>query len=294
MMATVDDVLRVAAGEIGYYAPDDPLPGTKYGRWLAEKTGESWLAGPSTSIWWCAIFVSWVMAQAGVDGAGILPAVNCNVIRDRARKAGRWASKGEARSGDLVLFDWDGDGSLQHVGIVERNMGGWLQTIEGNTSSGVAGSQSAGNGVHRRTRAWGVVAGVVHMPLGSSVWSAGGLEVDGMWGSATTRRLQEVLGAPYVDGCISRQPGRWRDRLPGCTSGWGWVGDAGVWPGSQTLRLVQSRIGVAVDGFVGPETINGLIGYYRGASGATVLDGRLDACSLTVKAMQRALNENRF
>ena len=66
-MGTPNDVLRIAAGEIGYYAPDDPQPGSKYGRWMADVTGESWLAGPSTEVWWCMIFVSWVFAQAGVD-----------------------------------------------------------------------------------------------------------------------------------------------------------------------------------------------------------------------------------
>ena len=57
-MGTPNDVLRIAAGEIGYYAPDDPQPGSKYGRWMADVTGESWLAGPSTEVWWCMIFVS--------------------------------------------------------------------------------------------------------------------------------------------------------------------------------------------------------------------------------------------
>lgn len=40
-MGTPNDVLRIAVGEIGYYAPDDPQPGSKYGRWMADVTGES-------------------------------------------------------------------------------------------------------------------------------------------------------------------------------------------------------------------------------------------------------------
>ena len=40
-MASSEDILKIAAGEIGYYAPDDPEPGSKYGRWMAELTGET-------------------------------------------------------------------------------------------------------------------------------------------------------------------------------------------------------------------------------------------------------------
>jgi len=66
--------------------------------------------------------------------------------------------------GDLVLFDFDGDGRANdHIGIVVkvihlpgtkgRFAGQYiLKTVEGNTSSGVAGSQSDGDGVFIRTR----------------------------------------------------------------------------------------------------------------------------------------------
>lgn len=49
-MATADDVIKVAESQLGYYAPNDPEQGSKYGRWMAKKTGQSWMAGPSTSI----------------------------------------------------------------------------------------------------------------------------------------------------------------------------------------------------------------------------------------------------
>ena len=35
-MATASEVLRIAAGEIGYSRWTDPQPGTKYGRWYAQ------------------------------------------------------------------------------------------------------------------------------------------------------------------------------------------------------------------------------------------------------------------
>lgn len=121
-----------------------------------------------------------------------------------------------------------------------------------------------------------------------------GLAVDGYWGEATTLRIQEVLGCPYKDGKISRQNPQHKYRLKACTGGWEFSAPWGEQPGSQTIGAIQRACGVAVDGFIGPDTINALIRHFKPTSGAKVEDGKLDSGSLTVKAMQRALNEGRF
>ena len=121
-----------------------------------------------------------------------------------------------------------------------------------------------------------------------------GLAVDGYWGEATTRRIQEVLGCPFKDGKISRQNPQHRHRLKACTGGWEFSAPWGEQPGSQTIGAIQRACGVAVDGFIGPDTINAMIRHFKAESGAKVEDGKLDAGSPTVKAMQRALNEGRF
>lgn len=159
-MATPRDVLRIAAGELGYYAPDDPQPGSKYGRYWAEKMNEPWLAGSSTSIWWCMLFVSWCLDQAGVSSPGF-PSYNCDLT---VSKAGGTilADKRAAQPGDVAIFDWNmADKHCNHTGFIELNKGSYAQTIEGNTSPGTAGSQSAGNGVWRRTRSWSVIRYVI-------------------------------------------------------------------------------------------------------------------------------------
>lgn len=160
-MATPTDVLRVAAGEIGYVALQDPDSGSKYGRWYADTMGRPEYRGPSTAYPWCAMFVSWAFAQAGQSMPG-LPTPQCSVIVSRNRGSSRAVSKRDAQPGDVILFDWDperGNGA-DHVGIVELNKGSYVQTIEGNTSSGSGGSQSNGGGVWRRTRAWSDVYAV--------------------------------------------------------------------------------------------------------------------------------------
>lgn len=121
-----------------------------------------------------------------------------------------------------------------------------------------------------------------------------GLVVDGYWGEATTRRIQEVLRCPFHDGKISRQNPQHKHRLKACTGGWEFSAPYGKAPGSQTVSAVQRACGVAADGFIGPDTINALIRHFKAESGAKVEDGKLDADSPTIRAMQRALNEGRF
>lgn len=292
-MASPSDVLRVAANEIGYYAPSDPEPGSKYGRWMADKTGESWLRGPSTSIWWCMIFVSYCFDKAGAS-FGALPSYNTDVTlsRVRAGKGGTILSNvRNAQPGDIVIFDWNkSTAATDHVGIVEKNYGNYIQTIEGNTSGSDWGSQSAGNGVHRRTRNWNVVAYVIRPPYtaGSSATSnnySGNeiLEVDGYWGYATTKRAQTIAGTP-VDGEIWGQNPDHKWRMPGCTSGWKFTDSSG----SSFIKWLQAnRLGVTADGLMGPDTINAFIRVY----GNNIQDGKLDAPSTAIKGFQTKLNE---
>lgn len=280
-------VLSVARGQIGYSRWTDPEAGTRYGRWYAQKTGNSYYG--QSGVPYCAMFASYVFAQAGASCAG-LPGAYCPTMLSAA--SGHTVAKKSARPGDVVYFDWGGDGVVDHVGIVEANNGSYLTTIEGNTSSGASGSQGNGGGVYRRTRSFGVVRAVVRPSYGgaskpasgSSTASKGTVEVDGLWGSATTRRAQQLCGTP-VDGEVWHQYNR--SKLPGCTTGWQWD-DTGK--GSPLIRALQSRWGVAADGVMGPATANAMIKRY----GNGICDGRLDAPSVAIKGFQRALNEGRI
>ena len=288
MANDAQSVLAAARGEIGYSRWTDPEDGTKYGRWYAELTGEPYYG--ESGVPYCAMFASWVFAQAGATCPG-LPSAYCPYIERDARSAGAVVEKRSARPGDVVLFDWGGDGVADHMGIVEQNSGAYLTTIEGNTSSGAGGSQGNGGGVYRRTRSFATVRCVVRPPYdGSRPQPSGGIACDGLWGSDTTRRLQEALGTP-ADGVVSHQWAPNRSGLPGCTTGWEWD-RAGH--GSTMVAEMQRRLGVDADGLFGPATANALIGRFRARSGADAFDGRIDCPSITVKAMQAALNEGLF
>lgn len=101
---------------------------------------------------YCADFVSWVSRQSG----GRMNECYCPTIVNELRASGAWKGNANPQPGDLVLFDWNHDGTADHVGLVERvNSDGSLTTIEGNTSNPQTGQE----GVWRRTRARSSVLG---------------------------------------------------------------------------------------------------------------------------------------
>lgn len=268
-MSKIDDVLNHAAYRIGYRAPDDPEPGSEAGRWLANKMGQPWLAGPSESVWWCMAFVSMCFDMAGeIDAIGGF-SYNTDVTKSRMTKV----SIEDAQRGDVVLFDWDRDGLTDHVGIVEANLGdGWLQTIEGNTSPSNAGSQSAGNGVYRRQRSWGIDC--VLRPNWSDEESEDSSEgtnsmTDAWWGRATTYALQASLNTP-ADGIISSQDPDVEDTVTRAGTGWETDADA---EGSQVIEALQEKLGVEADGLIGPDTIAALQEHLKNRGHDLEVDG---------------------
>lgn len=286
-MATPSDLLAYAAKDIGYSRWDDPKNGTKFGRWYADLVGNR--AYAANGVAFCAMAASYWYAGVSQSCPG-LPEAYVPYIYNKAKKvAGAVLSnKKNAKPGDLVLFDWNNDGSLNHTGIVELNKGSYIQTIEGNSPAGK---------VDRHTRSWGTIKYVIR-----PVWDGDDpattedpriIAVDGKWGGDTTYLAQLVLGAPYKDGEVSRQNPDHRSKLKGCTLGWKWTGGDGR--GSQTIKLLQEKWGAKADGVMGPDTANAMIRYYmKKGSGATVCDGRLDYPSKTIKQFQRELNAGRI
>lgn len=281
-MTTALDVLRIAAGEIGYSRWNDSEEGTKYGRWYAEKHGPYF---GSSGVPFCAMGVSWVLDQAGITPPGGAFAYVPAGINAASAKNRLLADVEDAQAGDLVCFDWDDDGISDHVGIVEFNAGNYLQTIEFNTSPGNGGSQGNGGGVYRRTRDWDSVTAVIRPDYDQTASTVGRITEDGYWGPRTTAALQEILGTP-IDGIVSSQEVENRPILLACTDGWEWDTDP---DGSAVIAAMQARLGTPIDGIMGPTTINALSARYEIEG-----DGTLSDPSLTVAAMQATLNEGEF
>ena len=282
-MVDAQHVLDVAESQVGYSRWDDPEQGSKYGRWYAGKTGSAYFG--ASGVPFCAMGVSWALAEAGTSllGDGRVYAYVPWMIRD-ASQVGRLTGFYDIQPGDVLCFDWDGDGVADHTGFALGREGEYVRTVEFNTSSGAGGSQSNGGGVYRRWRAHDDVCAVIRPAYDAGgVTAEGGLVADGWFGSATIRRLQEVLGTT-IDGVVSSQPAEYRAENPALTSGWEWTeGDP---EGSAVIEALQATLGgCEQDGLIGPETINRLEEHYGFEA-----DGVLDGPSNTVIALQRALN----
>ena len=132
----------------------------------------------------------------------------------------------------------------------------------------------------------GVSGGGASVPAPKPAVVNGKLTVDGRWGTATTKALQKLLGvtqdgragaetwkalqkrlgAPYIDGEISRQSYKATELGNGIVPKW-WKYTGRKSKGSQTIELLQKRVGVKADGVA-----------YEG----------------TTRALQKALNDGKL
>lgn len=144
---SAEKVIEIAKGEVGYlekksnYQLDDKTSNagsnnyTKYGAWYGMN------AQP-----WCDMFVSWCAAQAGeADAVGKFAYVPAH--QNFFANKGQYYARGKItpKAGDIVIFRDE-----SHIGFVEYVSGGYVHTIEGNTSGG-SGLVTNGGGVFRKS-----------------------------------------------------------------------------------------------------------------------------------------------
>jgi len=132
LMVTGGDVLdgdapivQTAKKELGNYG------GEKFWKWY----------GFDYHVDWCAAFVSWCADQNGMIDDGKVP-MSAYVPEEVAwfQNKGMWKDPGwkdpgayTPKAGDIIFFDWEHDGSVDHVGIVASCFRGRVFTIEGNS-----------------------------------------------------------------------------------------------------------------------------------------------------------------
>lgn len=222
----------------------------------------------------CSALVIRALQEAGFD---VGSATYTGNMRSNLTSKG-WkvvANNGAPQPGDILLNDvnhvavYIGNGKLAQASIDER----------GKISGGQGGDQTG-----RETN----VSPYYNYPwncylrwtgASESVSENGKLVIDGSWGPATTKRLQEVLSCLIKDGIISGQiKNRANRNIPSVQFGSG---------GSNIIRALQKLLEVEQDGNFGPATCRKL----QRRMG-TLQDGEISPISNCVKEMQRRLNEN--
>ncbi len=114
------NIVEVALSQVGN------VGGEPYWRWY----------GFNSRMEWCAVFVSWVANQLGYIESNIIPKFSfCKDGVSWFKVRGEWKDKDYIpNSGDIIFFDWEMDGVVNHVGIVEKVENNKVYTIEGNST----------------------------------------------------------------------------------------------------------------------------------------------------------------
>ena len=113
------EIVTVALSQVGNAG------GEPYWRWY----------GFDGRVEWCACFVSWCADQCGYIDSGVIPKfAGCVNGSQWFKDRGQWQDGGfTPEAGQIIFFDWEGDGETDHVGIVERCENGIVYTVEGNS-----------------------------------------------------------------------------------------------------------------------------------------------------------------
>ena len=133
-----DDVLAIADTQLGYtestknYEVDDDgnMKGyTRYGAWYGNPYGD-----------WCAMFVSFCLNYAEVDRNLMPIEANCPLWVDKLKTMKLYRDTSYTpKAGDIIFFDYNGNKSADHVGLVYKvnEKTGKIKTIEGDSEDSV-------------------------------------------------------------------------------------------------------------------------------------------------------------
>lgn len=124
-----EKVVSSARSQIGVCEPsgDD-----KYIKWFNKVTNSTL----TMNMPWCCCLVSWCLRDAGVPTSVFGTFAQCSVAFNWAKSKKIWYARNTGhrpKPGELILFDWDGDGKADHIGIVASSTVNNVTTIEGNT-----------------------------------------------------------------------------------------------------------------------------------------------------------------
>lgn len=129
----MNEIVRIAVKEIGTKENPPNSNKVKYNTWIYGKEVQG------SAYPWCGAFVSWVYDQAGmtIKGGGLSKGfVGCPYAVSKVSKWGKIVTI--PQEGDVVFFDWEGDGKFDHTGIFHEDISktGTFWSVEGNTSEG--------------------------------------------------------------------------------------------------------------------------------------------------------------
>lgn len=150
---------------------------------------------------WCAAFVSAIGIKMGISHI-LLPECGVGEMMAQYKRATFFKKPDHytPKPGDLIVYDWDGNGSGNHIGIVEWVWGNNLTVLEGNYNNAVGrrqlklGSKAIlGYCVPDYRSLEGMVDSVKRVQLYLNIFYCAGLHTDGICGPKTKKALISAL-----------------------------------------------------------------------------------------------------
>lgn len=135
-----DDLVAIARTQLGYQESTQDFVFDESGKMHGYTRYGGWYGAPYAE--WCGMFVSFCLRYAEIPASAFPREAGVSAWQrklaglDAYKDAGSYAPA----KGDLVFFDWDGNGELDHVGIVSGVSGSSMNVIHGNAGSAVAES----------------------------------------------------------------------------------------------------------------------------------------------------------
>lgn len=241
----------------------------------------------------CSSLVIHCLKEAGFDtgSASYTGDMSDNLT---ARGWSRVEADGNPRRGDVLLND-------THHTAVYIGDGLLCQASRGSDPNHRASGDEPGDqdGYETNTRSYYDYPWDCYLRYGDvSRETSGALDEDGIFGMRSCARFQELLGTE-TDKCISSQ---WcgdasrHEGAPAFCHDWSGEGSRAIRAWQRHLNAAHAADGCALDedGLCGEDTINWTIRHYAAESGATELDGCFSYPSITIRAMQHAMNNGRL
>ncbi len=243
---TVQNLVNAARAEIG--VKESPANSNKC----------KYTSAYGTVTAWCVIFIWWLFRQLGAselfyDGK---KCASCSQLMSWAKSKKQWVTSGY-KPGDLLIYDWNGDGKPEHIGVCTAVSGSKLTAIEGNTS---LSSDSNGGQVMTRSRNIKNVLGAVRPKFSNDVKaSTPSKAVSTVGVTVTLPELSKSKGEKWqirrAQILLNDQAFRGANGKP--------LEEDGVW-GANTeaaVKGLQKAYKLEVDGIIGAKTWRALVAF---------------------------------
>lgn len=156
---SLSKVLEIARGELG--VTESPPGSNRVKYWEDYDPGYQGLP-------WCVAFLWWVFQQAGerMSFFGGGKTASCGTLLRWYKEQGLTVDVTDIRAGDIVILNFSGTRDTQHCGLVvdvlynDKDALSYAQTIEGNTTPGIEGSQNDGGCVALKWRHKSQIVGI--------------------------------------------------------------------------------------------------------------------------------------